>query len=239
MRLPDLDRTGDLETAAVSDGLSMYLPPGKTLDLTLTDNRYSMIAVMRRRDGYRLRLHRMFVGAGPRIMRAVARYVVHNDRRASALLGEYIEQHQHVIREIPRRPRRLTLRTAGKHHHLGEIFDRLNGAWFGAAFDARITWGPATRAGRGRRRRSIKMGSFAIEDRIIRIHPVLDHPSVPGFFVAWIVFHEMLHGKHEVVRHDGRRRFHSPAFVADERAYPDYDRAVAWEKANIDRLLRG
>ena len=109
-------------------------------------------------------------------------------------------------------------------------------AHFAGGLEARITWGPVT--SRGRRRRSIKMGSFAVEDRIIRIHPALDQDCVPDYFVAWIVFHEMLHGKHEVKRENGRRRFHSAAFLAEERQFPEYDRACAWEKANLDRLLR-
>jgi len=116
------------------------------------------------------------------------------------------------------------------------IFDELNAEYFGGHMDARITWGPSV--SRRRRRRSIKMGSFSVEDRVIRIHPALDQAAVPRYFVAWIVFHEMLHGKHEVRRENGRRRFHSAAFLAEERTFPEYERACAWEKANLDRLLR-
>ncbi len=229
---PTLEETTDRMAAA----LALYLPPGKALELRLTNNHYSMISVRRKSDGYRLRLHQMFVGAEPRVVRALARYVVHNDRRASTLLGEFIEEHQHIIRQQTRRPRNLTLRAAGRHHDLQAIFAQLNAAHFGGTLEARITWGPD--AARGQRRRSIKMGSFAVEDRIIRIHPVLDQDSVPDYFVAWIVFHEMLHGKHEVLRENGRRRFHTPAFVAEERQFHDYERACAWEKQNLDRLLR-
>ena len=162
----------------------------------------------------------MFVGAEPRVVRALARYVVHNDRRASTLLGEFIEQHQHIIRQQERRPRNLTLRTAGRHHDLQAIFDCLNGERFGGALDARITWGLVT--SRRHRRRSIKMGSFAVEDRIIRIHPALDQACVPDYFVAWIVFHEMLHGKHEVQREHGRRRFHTRRSSRTSATFPDY-----------------
>ena len=225
------------EAGRTKAALSLYLPPGKSLELHLTNNHYSMISVRRKADGYRLRLHRMFVGAEARIMRALARYVVHNDRRASALLGEFIERHQHIIRRQERRPRNFTLRTAGRHHDLQAIFDRLNVDRFGGVLDARITWGAV--ASRRSRRRSIKMGSYAVEDRIIRIHPALDQDFVPDYFVAWIVFHEMLHGKHEVRREHGRRRFHTPAFVEEERTFPDFPRACAWEKQNLDRLLRG
>jgi len=228
--------TLEQETDRVATALALYLPPGKTLELRLTNNHYSMISVRRKPDGYRLRLHRMFVGAEPRTVRALARYVVHNDRRASTLLGDYIERHQHIIRQQKRRPRQMNLRTAGRNHDLQAIFDRLNAAHFAGGLEARITWGPVT--ARGKRRRSIKMGSFAVEDRIIRIHPALDQDCVPDYFVAWIVYHEMLHGKHEVRRENGRRRFHSAAFLAEERQFPEYDRACAWEKQNLDRLLR-
>jgi hypothetical protein len=230
-------RTEEDEADEVAEALGLYLPPGKMLELHLTNNHYSMISVRRKQDGYRLRLHRMFVGAEPRIVRALARYVVHNDRRASTLLGEYIEQNQHIIRRQARRPRHIKLRAAGRHHDLGAIFDRLNAERFDGKLEARITWGPVS--ARRRRRRSIKMGSFAVEDRVIRIHPALDQPHVPEYFVAWIVFHEMLHGKHEVHRKDGRRRFHTKAFLDEERTFSDYERAHAWEKANLDRLLRG
>jgi hypothetical protein len=233
VRLP---RAPENEADRVAVALGLYLPPGKTLELALTNNHYSMISVRRKADGYRLRLHRMFVGAEPRIVRALARYVVHNDRRASTLLGEYIEAHQHIIRQQERRPRHIKLRAAGHHHDLQAIYDRLNAQMFGGELEARITWGPGT--GQSRRRRSIKMGSFAVEDRVIRIHPSLDQDNVPDFFVAWIVFHEMLHGKHEVLRSNGRRRFHTQEFLAEERTFPDYVRACAWEKANLDRLLR-
>ena len=224
------------EERAIATALKLYLPPGKGLELRLTNNHYSMISVRRKPDGYRLRLHRMFAGANPRTVRALARYVVHNDRRASRFLGEFIERNQHVIKLQPRPPRRIVIRTSGKHHDLRAIFDRLNAERFGGNLEARITWGTASSV---RARRSIKMGSFAVEDRVIRIHPILDQPDVPEFFVAWIVFHEMLHGKHDIIRKGDRRVFHSQAFIDEEKTYPDFDRSTDWERANLDRLLGG
>lgn len=235
VRLPAPDDVA-VQERAVSIALKPYLPPGKALELTLTDNHYSMISIRRRPDGYRLRLHKMFVGAPPRIVRALVRYVVHNDRRASQLLGDYIERHQHVIKRQERKPRPFRGRTAGRHHDLQAIFDSLNAERFESKLDARITWGPVTAR---RARRSIKMGSFAVEDRIIRIHPILDQEDVPAFFIRWIVFHEMLHGRHDIIRKGRRRIFHSPAFIADEQSFPEFARASAWEKANLDRLLGG
>jgi hypothetical protein len=235
VRFEFLDRP--LDEVRLEQSLLAHLPPGKSLRVILTDNRYTMVMVRRFSEGYAVRLHRMFAGAEGKLVRAVARYVVHNDARASAVIGAFIEKNQHIIRRQSRRARRVVLRTEGQAHDLQAIFERLNAQHFGGRLDARITWGPAPRSRQPRR--SIKMGSFAVEDRIIRIHPVLDHPSVPEYFVAWIVFHEMLHGKHEVVRKGGRRCFHSKAFLAEERSFPDYERACAWERENIDRLLGG
>jgi hypothetical protein len=236
--LPRPLRAGDDRTPEerrLERAVAGHLPPGKDLALTLTDNRYSMVSVKRAPVGYTVRIHRLFVDAEPRIVRALARYVAHNDHRASGVLGEYIEQNKHVIRQQPRRPRNVQIRTAGRCHDLAAIFDRLNAEYFGGTLQAKITWGPAT-PHKGPRH-SIKMGSFSVEDRLIRIHPALDQPAVPDYFVAWIVFHEMLHGKHEVLRVGGRRCFHSKEFQADERTFAEYDRACAWERRNIDRLL--
>jgi hypothetical protein len=234
-RVRVVSRPRPTEEVRLEHALAAYLPSGKTLSLTLTDNRYSMVAVRRAPIGYRVRIHRMFAGVHRTIVRALARYVVHNDRRASGVLGDYIERNKHIIRMQPRRPRQVTIRTTGRHHDLREIFDELNTQYFAGRMDARITWGPSV--SRRRRRRSIKMGSFSVEDRVIRIHPALDQATVPRYFVAWIVFHEMLHGKHEVTRVGGRRCFHTKEFLADERTFEHYDRAFAWEKRNIDRLL--
>ena len=225
------------EEQALEQSLAALMPVGRRLSVKLTDNRYTMVMVRRGAEAYALRVHRMFASADARMLRALGRYVVYNDPRASAFIGQFIDKNQHVIKRQPRQTRRVVLRTAGRAHDLAVIFERLNREYFSGGLEARITWGSAPR--RERPRHSMKMGSFAVEDRLIRIHPALDDASVPGYFVAWIVFHEMLHGKYEVVRKGERRCFHSKEFVAEERTFRDYQRACAWERANMDRLLGG
>ena len=233
LRLPAGGRS--LEEIRLEQAVAAYLPPGHGLRLTLTNNRHNIVAVRREPAAYVVRIHRIFSGAEPRLVRALARYVVHNDRRASGVLGEFIERHERIISQSPRRPRLVKLRATGRVHDLQDIFDRLNRRYFEGKLHAQITWGPAIfRA----QQRSIKMGSFSVEDRIIRVHPALDRAEVPLFFVEWIVFHEMLHGRHEIRRSGGRRCFHPPEFLAQEREFVDYERASAWEKENVDRLFR-
>ncbi len=210
--------------------------PRASLDITFTDNRYTMISVRREPKArrYRLRVHHMFADAGPTVTRALARYVADNDAAASRMLGEFIDEHQHRVR--PRRDRsRIQTVTEGDCFDLEELYDDLNRRYFGGTIDARISWGARSR--RVRRRNSIKMGSYSVEDRLIRIHRTLDRPFVPRYFIEWIVYHEMLHQVHEAPIIGGRRRFHTKAFLEDEARYERYDEARAWERANIDRLL--
>jgi hypothetical protein len=205
------------------------------LSVTLTDNRYTMISV-RRETGptYRVRLHHMFAEAGPAVTRALARYIGKNDAGASRLLGDFIDEHQFKVRAKSRRGRPLIV-TRGQFHDLQEIYDHLNRRYFDGAINAVITWGQ--RNGKPRRRNSIKMGSYSVEDRLIRIHRSLDRQFVPRFFVEWIVYHEMLHQVHEAPIVNGRRQFHTRAFLEDEACFEYYAAARAWERAHLDALL--
>ena len=89
-----------------------------------------------------------------------------------------------------------------------------------------------------RRRRSIRLGTYSFDERLIRVHPKLDEAWVPHFFVRFIVFHEMLHHVEPARETRSRTEFHTPAFRARERAYPEYERSIAWERANLRQLLR-
>ena len=225
-----------LEEIQLELGVLSHMPSGKVLGLKLTENRHTIVSVQRGRDFYRVRVHRMFAGAEPRLVRALARYVVHNDARASAQLSEFIESNKDLIRKQPPQTRRMVLRTYGQVHDLAAIFDRLNRRYFEGKHEARITWGAQRKLAQ---QRSIKVGSYSLEDRLIRVHPALDSETVPGYFLEWIIFHEMLHGKHAIHEVGGRRCFHPPEFSREERLFPGYGRARLWEKANLDRLLGG
>ena len=83
----------------------------------------------------------------------------------------------------------------------------------------------------------MKTGVYVQDARIIRIHPTLDRPEVPDFYVATVVFHEMLHQAIPAREQNGRRVVHGQDFRRRERAYPDYLRAKAWEERNLPLLL--
>ena len=213
-----------------------HLTKGR-VQVTLTDNRYTMISVRRiaKERRYEVRLHHMFADADPVITRALARYIADNDPESSRVLGDFIDENSGHVRGRARRAPTTVIFTAGEHYDLREIYDELNAHYFDDKIEAAITWG--ARTGRPRRRNSIKMGSYSVEDRLIRIHRSLDRAFVPRFFVAWIVFHEMLHQVHDIRVKNGRREFHSKEFLADEARFEQYEQARRWERQNLDALL--
>jgi hypothetical protein len=203
------------------------------------DNTHTMVTFERLRGGWQLRLHHMFLAAPDEVVTALAEFVRSADPRSSAVLDHYIERNKAFIRRVsPAQLRkRLRIDPVGEHHDLLAIFEALNRRYFGGRIAATITFGPAPRSRRPRK--SIKMGSYSADSRVIRIHPALDQPKVPRYFVEWIVFHEMLHHVYRARRgDDGRRCVHPPEFIQHERRFHDFHRAQAWENDNLDLLLR-
>ena len=99
-----------------------------------------------------------------------------------------------------------------------------------------ITWG----RGVGRARRGgLTFGSYDPVLALIRIHPVLDRPAVPRYFLESVVHHEMLHHQMGGVSdRAGRTVYHTRAFREAEARFPRHREALAWEKQNLPELLR-
>lgn len=128
------------------------------------------------------------------------------------------------------------LRTRGLHHDLAELAESERRAWFPDLAPLPVTWG---RRVPRRRLRSLRLGSYEPEAQLIRVHPRLDDPRVPAWFIGFVIFHEYLHhvfGLRTGPRGD-RRELHPPAFREAERRHPRYDEALAWEEAHISAML--
>jgi hypothetical protein len=207
------------------------------VSLSITDNRHSMISHSWRRGMLRARIHHMFLDAPPSIVHALVRYVAHGERDASVRIGNYIEANGS---RLARRSRRIPLVTSGKNHDLYGIFRDINEKYFDNDVTALITWGKRGPR-RSTRRTTIKLGSYSQNERLIRIHPALDRTWVPRYFVAYVVFHEMLHHVVPARRGNetsGRRDLHPEEFREREHDFRHHERALRWEKQHIGRLLR-
>lgn len=232
---PDPDALPATELSAALE-LALRARHGAPLRLTVTDNRRTMLSLHKRKELVEVRLHHMFLRAEAAVWDALSDYLFSGDRTAASVIARYIEKQRKHIRKSEERP--LALSTAGVHHDLHEICRDINQRYFQGRADVHITWGREgghkTRAAR----RSIKLGSYTSRDRLVRVHPALDAAFVPRFFVEYIVYHEMLHHVLPPTVQNGRRDLHGPIFQARERQFEHFQAALAWERANLDRLLK-
>lgn len=216
---------------------------GQPVKLVVTDNRWSLLSLRRAPFGAAtVRVARMFLDAPADVWCAIATCVRRRERGAWRRIREFINAVGALgplpHSSVPKRPPRVV--SQGQVYDLAAIAGELNAWHFGGAVNAAITWGRAMRR-HGRRR--ITFGTYHHAQRLIRIHPRLDDARVPEIFVRYIVFHEMLHATFgesgdTAARRNGRRVIHSREFRRREREFPDYARALAWEKANIRLFLR-
>jgi hypothetical protein len=208
---------------------------GPKVIVAVTDNRSTMISFKERRGVLYLRIHAIFASADADTLAAVGSFIRGRpSRRQARLIDDWIEANRHLIK----RPREddPPLLAKGEVHDLDAIYADLNARYFDGGIEARITW---TKAATKQKRNSIRMGSYSDEQRLIRIHPALDQEFVPEYFVAAVVYHEMLHEVHGAQEDDGGRRcIHTPAFLEDERKFESHEKAKRWELRHLGKLLR-
>lgn len=89
-----------------------------------------------------------------------------------------------------------------------------------------VRWGQQIQR---KRRRSIRLGSYNHQTGEIRIHPLLNSPQIPAFFIESVIHHEYLH---HVLGGSHNRRFH-----AAERKFRYHREAQEWLRRNLFLLL--
>ncbi|MBN2371156.1 MAG: hypothetical protein JXO72_11790 [Vicinamibacteria bacterium] len=211
----------------------LSLECGRPVEIVFTENRSVLLSFRKTGKMIRLRLHRIFLHAPIDVLRALARSVRRRGLH-DGVVRRFMNENLHHVRKSTRKL--PPLKTAGRFHDLRQIRDRLRDRFFGGGLKVPITWGRGI--GSGRRGR-LTFGSYDPVLGIIRIHPVLDRQDVPLYFIESVVYHELLHHLlGGVVDAAGRTIYHSKAFRSAEERFPWQRQALAWEKANLPRLLR-
>ena len=138
------------------------------------------------------------------------------------ILSELIQERARVIRSNRGRPTRI--RTAlGRYVDLNQMFDRLNGQYFsGAMAKPHISWSL-------KKTRHV-LGRFDITHNTIFITRLFDSPEIPLAVIEYVMFHEMLHMKHQCRVHEARMVVHTPEFKAEEKRFAEYREAKLWLK---------
>ena len=136
-----------------------------------------------------------------------------------------------------KRQRTIYLTEEGQHHHLGEIWDRVNAEYFEGRLQLKITWFHRRFKEAPRR---IILGSYHFKPQLIRINNYLDQAHIPSYFVEYIVYHEALH--HVLPPRPGKwgkRAIHHAEFKALEKKFKHYDQAKAYSKEIKSALFEG
>ncbi|MCG6553805.1 MAG: SprT-like domain-containing protein [Candidatus Magnetominusculus sp. LBB02] len=214
--------------AELAERLRHYMAAGVPVGLTLTDNSSSMLSVRRAPDGkISIRAHRMFLNAGAEVIEEIAAFV-RQRKKQTPLTRQFIRENKSVLKKRPKRA--AAINPQGKYHDLMAIYSSLNEEYFDGSLSVDITWGRRQTRGVYRKRR---LGSYDAAGSLIRIHPALDKPAVPRFFIEYIVYHEMLHAAIGIRVKNGRRTIHGRDFKLRERLFRDYGRAMDFLKYRL------
>ena len=183
---------------------------------------------IRLREGKLLvRLSDLLEGAPDAVLRAIAHILLakmyrkpiernHATRYRRYVSSHHISEKAHLLRQMRGRKRIETAQ--GRFYNLESVFDDLNVRFFyGLLARPQMTWS------RDHARNSL--GHYDPAHNAIVVSRVFDHPRVPRCALEYIVYHEMLHLKHPVKLRGSRRCVHSAEFQAEERMFPDLERA--------------
>lgn len=111
-------------------------------------------------------------------------------------------------------------------HHLESLASEIHRTYFAKYPPLPVKWGQQISR---KRRRSIRLGSYNHVTAEIRIHPLLNAPNVPAFFIQSVIHHEYLH---HILGPNHNRRFH-----AFERRFRYHREAQEWIRRNLFLLL--
>ncbi len=112
------------------------------------------------------------------------------------------------------------------HHHLESLASDIHRTYFFKYPPLPVRWGQQISR---KRRRSIRLGSYNHHTAEVRIHPMLNAPNVPAFFIQSVIYHEYLH---HVLGPHHNRRFHQ-----HERRFRYHRESQEWIRRNLFRLL--
>ena len=146
----------------------------------------------------------------------------HNDRYRRYTSSEAVSRQAEHARQT--RGRKQIYSAAGRYYDLEEVFDAVNHRFFhGLLGRPVLTWS----AHHARR----TLGHYDAAHNTIVVSRVFDGPHVPRYAIEYLMYHEMLHLKHPVVRaRGGRRCIHSREFQAEERLFPELEAAKGFLK---------
>jgi predicted metal-dependent hydrolase len=133
------------------------------------------------------------------------------------ILAEDIQERARLVRRQRSRSVRMTS-ARGRHVDLEPLFNRLNREYFeGALSQPRLSWSA--------KKSRYVLGRYDAAHNVIFISRIFDVRDLPPYVVEYVLFHEMLHLKHQSRIHASRKIVHTPEFKAEEKTFRDFEKA--------------
>ena len=190
-------------------------------------------STIRLRDGViHVRISDLLEGAPQSVIDAIAHILLAKIYRKpiepfhSVRYRRYVSSHDmtvkaHLVRQV--RGRKRIESPQGHFYDLEEIFEDLNRRFFfGLLARPAMTWSRTCARN--------SLGHYDPAHNAIVVSRIFDRPRVPRYAVEYIVYHEMLHLKHPVKLRGSRRCVHGEEFHAEEKLFPELDRAKLFLK---------
>lgn len=189
---------------------------------------------VRLRDGrLQVRLSDIFIDAPSEVHESLALILLaklyrkkvddshHRTYRAFTLRGD-IQERARLARHDRGRAARMAS-SRGRHVDLDAVFDRVNEQYFEGKLDKpKLSWSA--------KKAKYVLGRYDAFHQAIFVSCVFDSCEVPAYVVDYIMFHEMLHVKHQSCVHDTRLVVHTAEFRNEERRFRQYEDAKRWLK---------
>jgi predicted metal-dependent hydrolase len=179
----------------------------------------------------RIRVSDLFVEAPEEVHRALALILlgklyrkkldnsIHRTYRSFILRNE-IQERARLARTSRGRANRVT-HSQGRHFDLEALFDRLNAQYFEGALDKpKISWS-------AKRSRHI-LGRYDATHHTIFVSRIFDMPRIPAYVIEYVMYHEMLHVRHQTRVQDCRVIVHTPEFKREEKRFAQFEQAKEW-----------
>lgn len=199
---------------------------GYNLEIIVNENRSSMLSVLSKKGKWaKLSLHRMFLNAPDNVIDAIALYLKNKEDPSFALVRSYIQTNLQRV-DYSHRLNPRSLYTQGSVYNLQEIFDEINEQYFTGKVKLWLTWFEKPQKKTSR----IVYGQYFEALKLIKINKLLDDKQFPRYFLAFVIYHEMLH--HVIpsyIDERGIQCIHSKQFKEREIQFKDYRQAKAWE----------
>lgn len=134
-------------------------------------------------------------------------------------------------------PRSMQKVSLGNVYDLQSIYQEINIEYFEGKLQLSIDWFGREKTSRRITRKVL--GYYDDRKKSIKIHKSLDSPSFPNYFIAYVVYHEMLHCVEPPKAGRKRRRVHHAGFTDKEKKFHSYAVAKQWEKEHLAKILHG